>query len=199
MLAIGLAEEREFIGRALEQSRQILYKVNESVKQAVAHKRLQEIWKRTDKYPGVPPIDITNQHIVHEGQLALRLSRRTFDVYVLLLTDYLVILLREGQDKYRLKFFNPESRLTGATQSCVYSPVFLIDEHLSTRDAATDENGFYLLCKRKDDSRIYEFTSRSPAERIKWRDRIQWSIDHQQSNSRRPSCKYSCLFDCFLA
>lgn len=67
--------------------------------------------------------------------------------------------------------------------------MFVIDEHLTTRDAATDENGFYLLCKRKDDSRIYEFASRSPAERMKWCDKIQWTIERQMSrNNRRPSC-----------
>lgn len=197
MLAISLAEEREFIERALQQSRQILVKVNESVKVAMSHNKLKEIWKRTDKYPGVPLIDITNQQMVHDGLLTLRLSKRSFDVYVLLLNDYIIILTREGQDKYRLKFFTPEGKSSALTSSStssqtVYSPVFVIDEHLATRDAATDENGFYLLCKRKDDSRIYEFASRSPAERMKWRDRIQWTIERQIGNAnRRQSCKFS--------
>lgn len=198
MLAISLEEEREFIQRALKQSREILMKVNDSVKVAVSQNHLKEIWKRTDKYPGVPLIDITKQQVVHEGLLTLRLSKRSFDVYVLLLNDYLIILTREGQDKYRLKFFTPDGKsgmsssslsTSNSSQQTVYSPVFVIDEHLTTRDAATDENGFYLLCKRKDDSRIYEFASRSPAERIKWRDRIQWTIERQMSRSdRRPSC-----------
>lgn len=192
MLAISLAEEREFIERALNQSRQILVKVNESVKVSMSHNKLKEIWKRTDKYPGVPLIDITKQQVVHEGLLTLRLSKRSFDVYVLLLNDYIIILTREGQDKYRLKFFTPEGKSSSSSsgnQQSVYSPVFVIDEHLTTRDAATDENGFYLLCKRKDDSRIYEFASRSPAERLKWRDRIQWTIDCQMSkgDKRRAS------------
>lgn len=205
MLAISLAEEREFIERALQQSRQILVRVNESIKVATSNHKLKEIWKRTDKYPGVPLIDISKQQVVHEGPLTLRLSKRSFDVYVLLLNDYLIILTREGQDKYRLKFFTPEGKSSSslgssssasANQQSVYSPVFVIDEHLATRDAATDENGFYLLCKRKDDSRIYEFASRSPAERIKWRDRIQWTIERQMSRGeapggqgRRPSCE----------
>lgn len=243
MLAISLAEEREFIERALVQSRQILVRVNESIRVALSRNKLEEIWKRTDKYPGVPLIDITKQQVVHEGLLTLRLSKRSFDVYVLLLNDYIIILTREGQDKYRLKFFTPEGKSAsggggggggvgssssglgaggasgsgsatiagsqaagqqaGANSSAntaggqsnltvhqaVYSPVFVIDEHLTTRDAATDENGFYLLCKRKDDSRIYEFASRSPAERMKWRDKIQWTIERQVSRSnRRTSC-----------
>lgn len=223
MLAISLAEERDFIDRALQQSRQILVKVNEAIRVAVSRQKLKEIWKRTDKYPGVPLIDITNQQVVHEGLLTLRLSKRSFDVYVLLLNDYLIILTREGQDKYRLKFFTPEGKSSSSSSSTttlaapggpagtagsgtiggvtssggpqyhqsVYSPVFVIDEHLTTRDAATDENGFYLLCKRKDDSRIYEFASRSPAERMKWRDSIQWTIDRQISRNnsfRRASC-----------
>jgi len=190
ILAISLAEEREFIQRALLQSRQILVKVNESVKVATSNSKLREIWKRTDKQPGLPLIDISKQQVVHEGLLTLRLSKRSFDVYVLLLNDYLIILTREGQDKYRLKFFTPEGK-SSANQQGVYSPVFVIDEHLTTRDAATDENGFYLLCKRKDDSRIYEFASRSPAERVKWRDRIQWTVERQVNKAdRRPSCKY---------
>lgn len=195
IMAISLAEEREFIGRALNQSRQILVRVNDSVKVALSHNKLKEIWKRTDKYPGVPLIDITKQQVVHEGLLTLRLLKRSFDVYVLLLNDYLIILTREGQDKYRLKFFTPEgkssSNSNNSNQSGVYSPVFVIDEHLTTRDAATDENGFYLLCKRKDDSRIYEFASRSPAERSRWRDKIQWTIERQmgKSDRRRSSCE----------
>lgn len=227
MLAISLAEEREFIERALVQSRQILVQVNDSIRVSMSRNKLKEIWKRTDKHPGVPLIDITKQQVVHEGLLTLRLSKRSFDVYVLLLNDYIIILTREGQDKYRLKFFTPEGKSTGPAgggaasggpgavgpgapfqaaagqasgqlaagtsnltpHQTVYSPVFVIDEHLTTRDAATDENGFYLLCKRKDDSRIYEFASRSPAERMKWRDKIQWTIERQMSrNSRRPSC-----------
>lgn len=238
IMAISLAEEREFIERALQQSRQILVRVNDSIKVAIARNRLKEIWKRTDKYPDVPlnSIDITKQQVIHEGLLTLRLSKRSFDVYVLLLNDYIIILTREGQDKYRLKFFTPEgkspsfqssaaatsstsslgavgnilgnssaspagassergaggnsanmSNLSGPYQT-VYSPIFVIDEHLTTRDAATDENGFYLLCKRKDDCRIYEFASRSPAERSKWRDKIQTAIERQISRqNRRPS------------
>jgi hypothetical protein len=239
IMAISLAEEREFIERALQQSRQILVRVNDSIKVAIARNRLKEIWKRTDKYPDVPlsSIDISKQQVVHEGLLTLRLSKRSFDVYVLLLNDYIIILTREGQDKYRLKFFTPEGKsapfqssaaaaaassssssslgavgnilggsggsgplgvgannfttpntLIGPHQT-VYSPIFVIDEHLTTRDAATDENGFYLLCKRKDDSRIYEFASRSPAERLKWRDKIQTAIERQMNRkNRRPSC-----------
>lgn len=193
MLALSLAEEREFIQRALNECRKILFKVNDSIRVAMSRMKLREIWKRTDKYPGVPTIDISKQQVVHEGFLTLRLSKRSFDVYMLLLNDYIIILTREGQDKYRLKFFSPEGKFAVNSQA-VYSPIFIIDEHLATRDAATDENGFYLLCKRKDDSRIYEFASRSPAERLKWRDRIQWTIERRTNKGdRRPSSKYSSL------
>lgn len=189
MLAMSLVEEREFIERALDQTRQMLFRVNDSIRVSMSRVKLREIWKRTDKYPGVPSVDITNQQVVHEGFLTLRLSKRSFDVYMLLLNDYIIILTRESQDKYRLKSFTPDGKFAVNPQA-VYSPVFVIDEHLTTRDAATDENGFYLLCKRKDDSRIYEFASRSPAERLKWRDRIQWTIERRMSKrDRRPSSK----------
>lgn len=193
MIDISLAEEREFIERALVQSRQILVKVNEAIHGALSRQRLRDIWKRTDKYPGVPVVDVSKQQVIHEGLLTLRLSKRSFEVYVLLLNDYLIILTREGgNDKYRLKFFPADGRSNAASasnSSSPYSPVFVIDEHLATRDAATDENGFYLLCKRKDDSRMYEFAARSPAERLKWRDLIQSTIDKSISRkNRRPSC-----------
>lgn len=162
------AYERLCISRALHQTRQILTRVNEAVKQAISHNHLREIWKKTDKYPSQPVIDIENEQLLYEGPLTLRLIRRTFDVYVLLLTHYLVILTREGQDKYKLKFFTADN-----TQ---FSPIFNIDEHLATRDTATDENGFYLFCKRKDDPRMYEFASQSPAERSKWQEKIQAAI-----------------------
>lgn len=161
------AYERLCISRALQKSRVILTHVDEAVKRAISHNRLRDIWKKTDKNQPLPDIDIDTQQILHEGPLTLRFSRRSFDVYVLLLTDYLVILTREGQDKYKLKYFSADGKI--AKQ---FSPVFTIDEHLATRDTATDENGFYLLCKRKDDSRIYEFASQSPTERAKWKEKI---------------------------
>lgn len=153
--------ERLCISRALHQSRQILIHVNDAVKRAISHNKLRDVWKKTDKNPNLPVINIETQQMLHEGPLTLRLARRSFEVYVLLLTHYLVILTREGQDKYKLKYFEGH-----------FSPIFNIDEHLATRDTATDENGFYLLCKRKDDSRIYEFASQSPAERAKWKEKI---------------------------
>lgn len=159
--------ERLCIERALQLSRQILIHVNEAVNRAIAQNKLKEVWKKTDKNPALPVIDIETQQLLHEGPLTLRLARRSFEVYVLLLTHYLVILTREGQDKYKLKYFTADGK--SATQ---FSPIFNIDEHLATRDTATDENGFYLLCKRKDDSRIYEFASQSPAERAKWKEKI---------------------------
>lgn len=179
------AFERLCISRALDQSRQILIKVNESVKRAISHNKLRDIWKKTDKNPAFDAIDISTQQLLHDGPLTLRLAKRSYDVYVLLLTHYLVILTREGQDKYKLKHFTADGK--PATQSkpaphgkpvpnvkaTQFSPVFNIDEHLATRDTATDENGFYLLCKRRDEhARIYEFASQSPADRAKWKEKI---------------------------
>jgi len=168
------AYERLCISRALHKSRQILIRVNEAVKRAISHNKLREIWKKTDKHPTLPVIDIETQQLVHEGPLTLRLARRSFEVYVLLLTHYLVILTREGQDKYKLKYFTG----TDGKLANQFSPIFNIDEHLATRDTATDENGFYLLCKCKEDSRIYEFASQSPMERAKWKEKIHMAQLH---------------------
>uniref|UniRef100_A0A6G1S6J2 Rho guanine nucleotide exchange factor 1 n=1 Tax=Aceria tosichella TaxID=561515 RepID=A0A6G1S6J2_9ACAR len=174
------AYERLCIERALHLSRQILIHVNEAVNKAIAQNKLRDVWKKTvflppppdkseeKKTSAIPVIDIETQQLLHEGSLTLRLARRSYEVYVVLLTHYLVILTREGQDKYKLKYFTSDAK---STQQ-FFSPVFNIDEHLVTRDSATDENGFYLLCKRKDDSRIYEFASQSPADRAKWKEKI---------------------------
>lgn len=187
----NFGEEHECIRRSLHQSRQILIRVNEAVKMATSQTKLKEIWKKTDKHSSVPIIDISKQQLVHEGALTLRLSKRSFEVYVLLLNDYLCIMIRDHQDKYKLKPFFPDGK---STSQPFYSPVFVIDEHLTTRDSATDENGFYLLCKKKDDSRIYEFGALSPSDRSKWRDKIQWTIENQilklKKNNRRQSCKF---------
>lgn len=156
--------ERLCITRALHQSREILVHVNDAVTRAVAQSKLKDIWKKTDKHPTLPAIDVETQQLLHEGTLTLRLAKRVFEVYVILLTDYIVILTRDSQDKYKFKHFNADGQQ--------FSPIFNIDEHLATRDTATDENGFYLLCKSKDDSRIYEFASQSPAERAKWKEKI---------------------------
>lgn len=162
------AYERLCISRALHQSRQILIRVNEAVKRAISHNKLRDIWKKTDKYLAKdhPVIDIDTQQLLHEGHLTLRLARRSFEVYVLLLTHYIIILTREGQDKYKLKHFTADANQ--------YSPIFNIDEHLATRDTATDENGFYLVynSKSKQDARIYEFASQSPSERARWKEKI---------------------------
>lgn len=160
------AHERVCIDRALHLSRQILIHVNEAVSRAIAQSKLKEVWKKTDKNPALPVIDIETQQLLHEGSLTLRLAHRSFEVYVILLTHYLIILTREGQDKYKLKYF------TDGKSTTQFSPIFNIDEHLVTRDSATDENGFYLLSKRKDDERMYEFASQSPAERAKWKEKI---------------------------
>lgn len=168
-LSEDYAYERLCISRALNQSRQILIRVNEAVKRAISHYKLREIWKKTDKHPNLPVIDIETQQMLHEGPLTLRLARRTFEVYVLLLTHYLVILTREGQDKYKLKSFAADGKFATPT---LFSPIFNIDEDLATRDTATDENGFYILYKNKQDSRIFEFASQSPAERAKWKEKI---------------------------
>jgi len=315
MLAVSLAEERDSIERSLQSSRQILVKVNESIRVALGRQRFREIWRKTDKYPGVlpPALDTSRQQVIHDGALTLRLSKRSYEVHMLLLSEYIIILTREGQreDKFKLKYFTPEGKSAstfvaaigpalhqaqssaaglGVHTNCptgnsatatatpntvsggpnatgsaaneggqstnwhhqasgssnqsagsgtsfnsilmlgsgasagglvnnlllagsgggggsaagaasggspsgasvtnaIYSPIFLIDEHLTTRDAATDENGFYLLCKRRDDCRIYEFASRSPADRLKWRELIQWTIERQINRSqRRASC-----------
>lgn len=159
--------ERSCIKRALKQSRNILTHVNEAVKTAISHNRLRDLWKKTDKMQSLPHIDIDTQQILHEGPLTLRLSKKSFDVYVLLLTDYLVILTKEGQEKYKLKNFTSDGR--PAKQ---FSPIFNIDKHLATRDTAIDENGFYLLCNLEKSERFYEFASRSPDERAKWKEKI---------------------------
>lgn len=182
MNALTFAEERQFIAKALHQSRQILIHVNDIINVAISKQKLEELWKKIEKHPHLPRIDISKQQVVHEGPLTLRFSKRSFDVYVLLLTDYLIILNREGHDKYRLKFFSPDGKSSN-NQHSILSPIFIVDEHLTTRDAATDENGFYLLCKRKDDSRIYEFASKSPSERTIWRDKVNWSVDKQMNRS----------------
>lgn len=161
-------EEKLCISRALVTSRLILTHVNDAVKQEMSHTRLRELWRKTDKPSVLSDIDINNQHIIHEGPLTLRLNRRSFEVYVMLLTQYLVIFTREGQDKFKLKFWT----LEGCIPATQLSPILCIDEHLATRDTATDENGFYLLCKNKIDSRIYQFASQSPAERAEWKEKI---------------------------
>lgn len=177
------AYERLCIDRALLLSRQILIHVNEAVNKAVAQKKLQDIWKKTaviqppqeksqdkseEKKPAlIPVIDIETQQLIHQGSLTLRIARRSYEVYVVLLAHYLVILTREGQDKYKLKYFTSDSKPTH-----YYSPIFEIDEHLVTKDLATDDHGFYILYKKKDDARMYEFASHSPAERSKWKEKI---------------------------
>lgn len=166
-ISMEFDDERLYVTRALYQTRKILTHVNEAVKKAMSHNKLKEIWKQIEKHPEVNSIDISTQQLLHEGALTLRLARRTFDVYVLLLTHYIVILTREGQDKYKLKQFTLECKTPAH-----FSPIFCIDEHLTTRDTATDENGFYLLYKKKDLSRIFEFSSQSPAERNKWKEKI---------------------------
>lgn len=175
------AYERFCIERALQSSRQLLIHVNEAVNRAIARGKLKELWKKTDKSQGLSVIDIDNEQLLHEGSLTLRLNKRQYDVHLLLLSHYLVILTREGQDKYKLKFFPNDGKLItidGKTIPAQLSPIFNLDEHLVTRDSATDESGFYVLCKSKDLSRIYEFVTHSPMERAKWKEKIHMAQLH---------------------
>lgn len=149
------SEEYKLIERACKRSKSILHKVNECVKQAENKQKLLEIQRKIEKSFNDPPVnyDLSEKTLIHEGQLTFRVVKKSFEVLVLLCTDVLIFLLKEG-DKYTLKNINKNTH-----------PIVQI-KNVITRRNATDSRGFYLISKQEN--LMYEFVATSEAEKNNW-------------------------------
>lgn len=168
--------EHDNIKEALDRSKEILVHVDDAVKMSVSQHRLLEVLRRTDKPAILSSMDINNQNLLHDGPLALRLRNRVVDVHVLLMTDYLVILTKDSQDKFKLRPFSQDG-----SKPLTLSPIFDVDKDLKTRNIATDGNAFYLLQTGKGDPRMYELGAQSPNDRAKWCEKIQQAVDQKMT------------------
>ena len=149
------SEDYKLIERACRRSKSILHKVNECVKQAENKQKLLEIQRKIEKSFNDPLInfDLSDKTLIYHGQLTFRIVKKSFEVLVLLCTDVLIFLLKEG-DKYTLKNINKNT------------PPIVQIKNVITRKNATDNRGFYLISKK--DLLMYEFVALSETEKNNW-------------------------------
>jgi len=149
------SEEYKLIEKACKRSKSILHKVNECVKLAENKQKLLEILRKTER-PFNEPLnnfDLSSKTLIYEGQLTFRVVKKNFEVLVLLCTDVVVLLLKEG-DKYTLKNINKN-----------ICPIVEVKEVI-TRKNATDSRGFYLISNKQ--TLMYEFGAASETEKNNW-------------------------------
>ena len=97
-----------------------------------------------------------DKELVYHGPLTIRFPKKNFDVLVLLCSDCLMILLKEG-DKYCLKTINKSSLAS--------HPVLQI-KNVITRNNATDSRAFYLISKQQNF--MYELVASTETEKNQW-------------------------------
>lgn len=168
------SEEYQLIERAHKRSKLILSKVNECVKQAenkqklldiqrkfnvnecvkqveANRQKLQEIQRKV--YDPFVNFDLTEKTLLYEGKLTIRILKKNYEVLLLLCTDVLIFLFKEG-DKYTFKHNNKNT-----------NPILPVT-NVMTRPNATDSRGFYLFSNQ--DNIMYELVAGSEAEKNIW-------------------------------
>ncbi|XP_043471753.1 rho guanine nucleotide exchange factor 11 isoform X2 [Leptopilina heterotoma] len=181
-------KERSAINRSLERSKEILSRVNQSVKEYEDYQRLAEIQRTIDKSafekctdnPTVQEfknLDFTKRRLIFEGPLQWRIVNRAklVDLHVVLLDDIIVLLQRQDE-KYLLKLVNSQP-------STVLSPIVKISTVL-VRHNAVDHNSIYLVNTSQNGAQIYELVASSQAERKLWFKHISDTVEAYKTKDR---------------
>ena len=164
------------VARALTRCREIGSVVNEATRRAESKQRLEELTRKTVKMDGLI-MNIAEDNLVHEGPLTWRITKQKCVDVLLVLTDkILVILARDSNEKFVLKYHtNPAvktikpSDTNQISNKTHHSPIVLLHD-LFTRDVATDPTAFFLISK--DHDVFYEFTAATPNEKKQWKESI---------------------------
>ncbi|XP_051166448.1 rho guanine nucleotide exchange factor 11 isoform X3 [Leptopilina boulardi] len=187
-------KERSAIIRSLERSKEILSRVNQTVKEAEDYQRLSEFQRiidksAFDKFTDNPTVqefknlDFTKRRLIFEGPLQWRIVNRAklVDLHVVLLDDIIVLLQRQDE-KYLLKLVNSQP-------STVLSPIVKISTVL-VRHNAVDHNSIYLVNTSHNGAQIYELVASSQAERKLWFKHISDTVEAykiKDREGRRPT------------
>ncbi|KAI5741903.1 hypothetical protein M8J77_000951 [Diaphorina citri] len=163
------------VKRALDRSKEILNYVNQAVKEAEDQHRLAEIQKRLDRTPfekvdnplvnEYRNLDLTRHKLIYEGNLQLRIAttrQKLIELYVLLLEDIIVLLQKQDDSKYVLKFYNMNSTTGERTPSL--SPIIKLS-HGIVRSNAVDRSALYLVNTSQHSAQIYDLVASSASER----------------------------------
>ena len=164
------SEEHRLLAEALTRCREIGRIVNEETRRVESEQRLQEITKKTDKAQGLI-LNLSDHVLVHEGALTWRITKQKCVDVLLVLTDkILVILVRDSNDRFTLKYHtNPAAKTNISNNKTQHSPLVLLHD-LFTRDVATDPTAFFLISTDQDV--FYEFAAATPNEKKQWKDYI---------------------------
>jgi Rho guanine nucleotide exchange factor 12 len=148
-------DEYHLVEQACKKSKQILHNVNECVKLAENRAKLIDLQRKTEiMLPEAHSnFEFNDKELLHQGQLTIRFVKKSFEVLLLLCTDCLIVLVKEG-DRLCLKNINKAAH-----------PVIQI-KNVLTRNNATDCRAFYLISKQENF--MYEFVAGSETERNHW-------------------------------
>ena len=164
--------------QALDSSRDLVQRVNESTRHAELKARLKEIIRKCDisSFSNPNILESLEHHeLIHEGHLVWRITKQKLVDVLLILTDQiLLVLTRESNDRFCLKqHTNPSTKRH-------HKPDIKMDD-LLTRDVATDPTAFFLVSKNQDI--IYEFAAQTQNERKQWNTVITKTInDYKESH-----------------
>ncbi|OAD46957.1 Rho guanine nucleotide exchange factor 12 [Eufriesea mexicana] len=189
-------KERAAVLRSLERSKEILSCVNQAVREAEDYQRLSEIQRTIDRsafdkfdHPTVQEfknLDITKRKLIYEGPLQWRRTEQNrakpVDLHVVLLDDTILLLHRQDE-KYLLKFINPNQA------NSVLSPIVKVSTVL-VRHNAVDKNSLYLVNTSQNGAQIYDLVAASPAERKQWFKHISEAAEAYKARDkqgRRPT------------
>ncbi|XP_033211602.1 rho guanine nucleotide exchange factor 12 isoform X2 [Belonocnema kinseyi] len=181
-------KERAAVLRSVERSKEILSRVNQSVKEAEDYQRLVEIQRTIDKsafekfvdnatVQEFKNLDFTKRRLIFEGPLQWRIVNRAklVDLHVVLLDDTIFLLQRQDE-KYILKFVNNQP-------NAVLSPIVKISTVL-VRHNAVDHNSLYLVNTSQNGAQIYELVASSQSDRKLWFKHISDTVEAYKARDR---------------
>uniref|UniRef100_A0A6I8PS80 Rho guanine nucleotide exchange factor 11 n=1 Tax=Ornithorhynchus anatinus TaxID=9258 RepID=A0A6I8PS80_ORNAN len=185
--------EREKLGRARDQCREILRFVNEALKQAENRHRLEGYQRRLDATSlerasnplaaEFKSLDLTSRTMIHEGPLAWRISKdKTVDVLVVLLEDLLVLLQRQQDEKLLLKVHSKSAPGSSDSSKQSFVPVLKLNAVL-VRSVATDKRAFFIICTSElGPPQIYELVAQTSLERNTWMELLEATVQRATRN-----------------
>ncbi|XP_072764898.1 rho guanine nucleotide exchange factor 12 isoform X1 [Anoplolepis gracilipes] len=192
--------EKAAVLRSLERSKEILSRVNQAVREAEDHQRLQEIQRTIDRsafdkfdHPTVQEfkhLDITKRKLIYEGPLQWRRAEpnrsmqnrsvpKPVDLHVVLLDDTIFFLHRQD-DKYLLKFINT----TNQAGNSVLSPIVKLSTVLVRHNAA-EKDSLYLVNTSQNGAQMYNLVAPSSAERKLWCKHISEAVEAYKARDRQ--------------
>uniref|UniRef100_A0A8C4PW49 Rho guanine nucleotide exchange factor 11 n=1 Tax=Eptatretus burgeri TaxID=7764 RepID=A0A8C4PW49_EPTBU len=177
--------------------RDILFHVNEAVREREYVQKLEDYQKKLDlsylersSNPLVldfKNLDMTQRKMIHEGQLTWRINKeKTLELHVLLLEDILV--LTQKQDE-RLVLRCYSKTFAGATDAKqTFSPVIKLSSVL-IRPVATDKRAFFVITTSQLGPQIYELVAANTKDMDTWKRFLEQACEKQKPRDSSNSFK----------